>query len=225
MNEVDPSVLPGPASQRRFSGLQLTLAVLAAVLLTATLTLWAASAWLFPSELRTVRLTAPERQALDGKLQRLGVAGGRQERDQEWLRPAPYEEQGAPRTLVFSERELNALIAEQPDLAGRVAVALTDDLASVRVLVPLDPDFPLLGGRTLRLSAGAELSYAAGRPRVLLRGVSVMGVPVPGAWLGNLKNVDLVERYGGEPGFWQAFAQGVEAIRIEGGELRIELCE
>lgn len=213
------------AHQRRFSGLQLALAVLAAVLLTVALTLWAASAWLFPAELRRVSLTPPERQALEAKIERLGVATARAETDEDWLRPAPYDEAGAPRTLVFSERELNALIAEQPDLAGRVAVALTDDLASVRVLVPLDPDFPLLGGRTLRLSAGAELSYAGGRPRVLLRGVSVMGVPVPGAWLGNLKNVDLVERYGAEPGFWQAFAQGVDSIRVEQGQLRLELRE
>ena len=225
MNEINPSVPPAVPPRRRFSSLQLTFSVLAAVLLTAALTLWAASAWLFPSELRSVRLSPPERQALDGKLQQLGVSLGRQEGDEEWLRAVPYDELGASRSLVFTERELNALISGQPDLAGRVAVSLTDDLASVRVLVPLDPDFPLMGGRTLRLSAGAELSYAGGRPRVLLRGVSVMGVPVPGAWLGNLKNVDLVERYGGEPGFWQAFAAGVEEIRLEGGQLRVALRE
>lgn len=223
----EDSASPGPPAGRgrRFSGLQLTLVVLVTVLLTVALTLWAASAWLFPSELRRVSLTPPERQSLEAKLERLGLGAPGEESDEEWLRPAPYDEAGAPRTLVFSERELNALIAEQPDLAGRVAVSLADDLASVRVLVPLDPDFPLLGGRTLRLSAGAEVSYAGGRPRVLLRGVSVMGVPVPGAWLGNLKNVDLVERYGGEPGFWQAFARGVEAIRVEQGQLRLELRE
>ena len=225
MNDPNPSIPLAPLPRRRFSGLQLTLALLAAVLLTAVLTLWAASVWLFPSELRSVQLTPPERQALDGKLQRLGVTLGSPADDEEWLRPVPYDEQGASRSLVFSERELNALIAEQPDLAGRVAVSLTDDLASVRVLVPLDPDFPLMGGRTLRLSAGAALSYAGGRPQVMLRGVSVMGVPVPGAWLGNLKDVDLVARYGAEPGFWQAFADGVEEIRLEGGQLRVELKE
>jgi len=225
MDDAGPSAGTAPAARRGFSGVQLTLAVLLAVLLGAGLALWAAATFLFPSELRPIRLTAPEQQVLDGKLRQLGVAAGPVEGDRDWLRPEPYTEPAASRSLAFTERELNALVAQQPELAGRVALSLAEDLASVRVLVPLDPDLPLLGGRTLRLSAGAELSYAGGRPLVMLRGVSVMGVPVPGAWLGNLKNVDLVERFGDQPGFWQAFAAGVEDIRIEDGELRIALRE
>ena len=53
--------------------------------------------------------------------------------------------------------------------------------------------------------AGVELAYRQSRPIVVLKGVSVMGVPVPNAWLGGIKNIDLVNEYGEGDGFWQAF--------------------
>ena len=60
---------------------------------------------------------------------------------------------------------------------------------------------------------------------VILRGVSVMGIPVPNAWLGNLKNVDLVEQFGDGSGFWKRFADGVELIEIDDGKLHVKLKE
>jgi hypothetical protein len=58
-----------------------------------------------------------------------------------------------------------------------------------------------IGGRTIRIDAGLELAFENNRPVVALRSVSVMGVPVPNAWLENLKNVDLVQQFGGDRGF------------------------
>ena len=37
--------------------------------------------------------------------------------------------------------------------------------------------------------------------------------PSPNAWLGNLKNVDLVKEFGGDEGFWKSFSDGVENIQ------------
>lgn len=48
------------------------------------------------------------------------------------------------------------------------------------------------------MSAGLELRFAAGRPVVALRGVSLWGVPIPNAWLGGIKNLDLVKEFGGQ---------------------------
>jgi plasmid maintenance system antidote protein VapI len=141
------------------------------------------------------------------------------------MTPERYSEENATREIFFTEKELNGLIASETDLATRVAIDLSDDLASAKVLIPVDPDFPVLGGKTLRVNAGVELAYTAGRPIVVLRGISVMGVPVPNAWLGNLKNVDLVQQFGSDAGFWKAFADGVELIRVEDGELLIKLRE
>ncbi|MCL7745083.1 hypothetical protein LV476_09050 [Guyparkeria hydrothermalis] len=55
------------------------------------------------------------------------------------------------------ERELEAIIARNTELARRLAVDLSRDLVSVKLLVPLPPDFPAMGGQTLRLTAGAEV--------------------------------------------------------------------
>jgi hypothetical protein len=184
-----------------------------------------------------VELSAKEKQVLEAKIERLDEFGSSSANtarrrapsdpadDQKWLDSGEYDESGADRKIEFSERELNSLIAGNTDLGRRAAINLSDDLASARLLIPIDPDFPVLGGRTLRVSAGLELAYADGRPIVALRGVSLMGVPVPNAWLGNLKNVDLVERYGADTGFWRAFSAGVEAITIDDGRVHIRLRE
>ena len=91
--------------------------------------------------------------------------------------------------------------------------------------MPMEPDLPVLGGKTLRVRAGMMFTYENERPVVKLRGVSVMGVPLPNAWLGGLKNVDLVAEFGGNEGFWKSFADGVDNIQVEEGALLLKLKE
>lgn len=143
----------------------------------------------------------------------------------EILEPEAYSEVGADRSISLSERELNALLAKNTDLARKLAIDLSENLMSAKLLVPVDEDFPILGGQILKVRAGVELAYYENRPIVVLKGVSIMGVPIPNAWLGGLKNIDLVEYYGTESGFWKAFADGVDSIRIEDGGLTMVLKE
>jgi hypothetical protein len=183
---------------------------------------------LFPSDFEPVTLNEKEQQQLEQKLQRFeslqpSTQGSRQAGAP--LTPEPYSEEDASREIALSEKELNALLASNTDLAHKLAIDLADDLASAKLLVPLDPDFPILGGKTIKLSAGAEMRYAEGRPVIILKGVSIWGVPMPNAWLGNLKNIDLVQEFGHDSGFWKAFADGVEEIEVEEGSLRIKLKE
>ena len=221
-------------SRRGFSGAQVALFVLVAMLLTAGLSYWVFRTYIHPSDFKPVVLSEGEQETLDAKLSMLGVnprellpnapraetfdASGR-------LIPEKYSEDPAKRDVRMSERELNAIIASNPELASRLAVDLSDDLASARLLIPIDPDFPVMGGRILRVNAGLELAYREERPVVRLRGVSLMGVPLPNAWLGNLKNVDLVEQYGSGPGFWSAFSAGIDLFEIREGQLHIKLRE
>lgn len=206
---------------------QVILVVVLAVAVTAGLTGWLASRYLFPAAFTPVDLGPRERQRLDRKLRAIGVdlQGSSAQHDTRPLAPERYSEAGASREVAFSERELNAMLATNTDLARKFAIDLSGDLVSARLLLPLDADFPVLGGRTLRVNAGIELAYRDSRPVVVVKGVSVMGVPVPNAWLGNLKHVDLVREFGAEPGFWQAFADGIEDIRVEEGRLRVRLGE
>lgn len=204
--------------------------VLATVLLTAAVTFWLVRTYIYAKDFEPVELNVEEQQTLDAKLRVLGYepappAGETPETDEQWLRPERYSEVGAERSVRFSERELNALVAKNPDVARKLALDLGDDLVSARLLVPVDPDFPILGGKTLRVSAGVEMAFREARPVVILKGVSVMGIPIPNAWLGGLKNIDLIGEFGDQGGFWQGFAEGIDNIRVVEGHLQVDLKE
>jgi hypothetical protein len=221
------------APARGFTGLQVLGMVALAVVLTGGLTFWFIRTYVFPADFKPVALSLSERMTLGGKLRALGVDPGAvlpsadtDEFDADGrLIAEKYTEDPSKREITLSERELNAMVASNPELARRFAIDLSGRLASAKLLVPVDPDMPVLGGKTLRFTAGVELDYRESRPVVILRGVSVMGVPMPAAWLGGLKNVDLVGEFGGDPGFWKSFADGVASIEIRDGELFIKLKE
>ena len=117
------------------------------------------------------------------------------------------------------------MLARNTDLAAKLAIDLSEDLASARLRLPLDEDLPFFGGKILKVSAGLEMSYRGQRPVVVLRGVSLWGVPIPNAWLGNMKNVDLVQEFGDHEGFWKSFADGIDEIKISDGQVRVRLKE
>lgn len=222
--------------KKGFSGMQVLGIVLAVMILTVIITLLAARAYFFPKPFEPVVLTPVEQQQLEQKLDMLEIEPPAQlqaeklESENDYtsdgrLQPQAYTEEGASREVVFTEREINALIATNTDLADKLAIDLADNLVSARMLVPLDPDFPMLGGKILRVKAGVELAYKDGRPVVILRGVSLMGVPMPNAWLGGIKNLDLVKESGGEQGGWKTFSDGVESIRVTEGRLLVKLKE
>lgn len=207
---------------------QVLLIILATVVVTTLLTIWLIRTFVFPSDFEPVQLSQSEEQVLEAKIKRLdamqfGTTEG--EIVDGKLTPEVYSEDPEKRTITFTERELNALLAKNTDLADKVAVDLADKLVSAKILVPMDEDFPILGGRVLRIKTGVVFDYRDARPIVKLRGVSLMGVPVPNAWLGGLKNVDLVAEFGGNEGFWKSFADGVEDIQVEEGGVLLKLKE
>ena len=183
--------------------------------------------YIFPSRLEPVELSQREESTLNSKLKQFGLPTlpSQSAANSPAIEPEAYSEVGASREINFTEKELNAMLAKNTDLADKVAIDLAENLASAKIIIPLDPDFPILGGKTLKVNAGAELSYANGRPTVILKGVKVWGVPIPNAWLGNLKNVDLIKEFGGNEGFWKSFADGVENISVTEGQLKIKLKE
>lgn len=221
-----------------FRGIHILWIVLGTMVLTAAVTYWAVRTYIYAKDFEPVVLNQNERQQLDNKLAVLGYqpepipaktqkqAAAPNDFDSSGrLTPQKYSEESGERDLSFTEKELNALLASNTDMAKKLAIDLSQDLVSVRLLVPVDRDFPILGGKTLRLSTGVEMSYRDGRPRVVLKGVTVMGVPIPNAWLGDLKNIDLIREFGDEQGFWKSFAAGVDDIRVEDGELKVKLKE
>ncbi len=236
-NPPELNTSPRPASYR--STLKTVLMIVAIAAVTSVLTVWLTTRTLFPAEFKPVTLDAGEKKILDAKIERLdqsrpgrpssrGPAAGRSRESRkpaETLEPEPYSEAGDRREVTFTERELNALLATNTDLARKLAIDLSENLASAKLLVPLDPDMPFFGGKVLKVTAGMELRFAEGRPVVALKGISLWGVPIPNAWLGGIKNVDLVKEFGGQGGFWRAFAAGVEDIHVEQERLTVRLRE
>jgi hypothetical protein len=212
------------------------LIILATVLLTVAGTYWVLKTYLFASSFAPVQLNQQEEKTLQQKLRSIGydfsltasqAKQNNQYRDEigkdGFLKPEAYSEEGAERDISFSEREINALLAKNTDLAQKLAIDFADDMVSAKLLLPLEEDFPVLGGKTLRLNAGLGMAYRESKPVIILKGVSVMGIPIPNAWLGGLKNIDLVNEFGVDPGFWQSFAEGVEHIQVTDGKIDIRL--
>ena len=211
---------------------KILLIVVLIAMATSVVTVFLAMKYLFPGEFRPVSLSNREEQVLEVKLSQLDPTGkssssgsniSRDDSKKKFLTPEPYNEEGVGREIRFTEREINGLLAKNTDLASRLAIDLSDNLASAKLLIPLDPDFPFLGGKTLKVAAGLELRYESGNPVVALKGVSIWGVPIPDAWLGGIKNVDLVKEFGAEEGFWRTFSAGIENISVKEGNISIKL--
>ena len=230
---------PPRSRQTGASGAKLLLIIATTMLVTAGLTFFIIRTYIFPSPLTPVSLNAKEEQQLDQKLTQLGwqveprsavTASSGDSRttdnvnaDSDALTPEAYREFDADRQVTFSEKEVNSMIGRNPDFAQRVAIDFSNNLASAKMLIPIPDDFPIMAGEILRVNTGLDIHLDANRrPVVALVGVSLMGVPIPNAWLGNMKNVNLVGEFG-DRGFWNAFADGVDDIQIRDGELSIKL--
>jgi len=200
-----------------------------------TVSVWWIKHNLYANPFNPTKLNEREQQVLNTKLERLEQSFQKQgkfsgtrtdeEMTKERLEPEDYTEDPARREIRISQKELNALIAKDEKAARQIAINLSDDMISLKLIIPVDKDIPFLGGKTLRLSCGVTLRHEAGKPVVALRGVSIGGIPIPNAWLGNLKNVDLVHEFNGQHGFWGTLSKGVEDIKVSNGSLSIKLRE
>ncbi|MCK5829196.1 MAG: hypothetical protein KAH20_02735 [Methylococcales bacterium] len=203
--------------------------VLLTIFLSVGITLWVINHYIFPKKFNPVVLSQKEDVTLNTKIEQFSwlnqTSSTSSNSEINKLEPEKYSEKNAIREINLSERELNALLAKNTDLANKLAIDLSENLASGKLLVPMDRDFPVLGGKTLKISAGIELSFSNDRPIIKLKGVSLMGIPIPNAWLGGIKNVDLINEFGQDEGFWKAFADGVENIHVNDGNLVIKLKE
>lgn len=222
-----------PASKFRFGCLHVLVIMAAVILATALLTAWWVKHNIYASNFTPTKLSSKDQEILNSKLALLGEPGKDRESyplDKSHdrmpaLEPERYTEKGARREISLTEKELNALIANKPEVARRVAIKLSDDMVSVKLVVPMDEEILFLGGKTLRLSMGVTLGYENSRPMVALQGVTLGGIPLPNAWLGNLKYKNLVDEFGTEQGFWKLFSDGVQDIQVKEGRILIKLKE
>jgi hypothetical protein len=233
MKGKDEKIAEPVAKRFRFGLLQVLGIVGVVIIVTALLTAWWVRHYIYASKFTPTVLTLKERKALDSKLAEIettadkasAVPKKRRHDKGTSLKPEAYSGEGAEREISLTEKELNALIANNPEVAQRVAIDLSDNLVSVKLVVPIDEEIPVLGGKTLRLNMGVILRYENERPVVALKGISLGGIPLPNAWLGNLKNKNLVKEFGTETGFWKLFSGGVADLKVKRGHILIKLKE
>ena len=109
-------------------------------------------------------LSQKEESILDQKLKRfqgLGLsklnADTSNETQTTTLTPEKYSED-TEKVIRLTERELNSLLAKNTDLSDKLVIDLSDNLLSVKLLIPIDQEFPFIGGKTIKVTAG----YGAG---------------------------------------------------------------
>lgn len=217
-----------PNKKKNYSGKQVVGIVCVAMSIAIIATALLLKFYFFPAPFTPIELSNREAQQLAAKLENLNdqVEPKKREYAQDGtLKPIKYSETGASRDISFTERELNAIVAKNTSLAEKLAIDLAEDMISIKLLIPLDPDFPMVGGQILRVRAGAEFAYREGRPVIKLKGISLMGVPVPNAWLGGIKNIDLIKEFGSNEGFWKTFSDGIDSVSVVEGFLQIRFKE
>ena len=137
--------LPSQTAQKpkqSFSGMQVLWMVFASMCLAIVATALVIKLLLFPAPYKPVVLTPKESQLLTAKLEKFEgfkqqPAPGKSEYTKDGtLLPEQYSEVGSTRDIDFTERELNAMVAKNTDLADKVAIDLAEDMVSIKLLIP-----------------------------------------------------------------------------------------
>lgn len=169
--------------------------------------------------LTPVRLAGAEERAFEAKLQTLAAASdGAGDQN-----PVSVDE----RTLQISDREVNAFLAER-GLGEHLRVELGQDLVQVAMIVPIPADsgLPLLAGANLRLRVALEVACDAQTgPNFAIREVRLGGVPLPAAWLGGVKGMNLLDSNLQRDPAVQGFLEGIRELEVRPGGIRVKLRE
>lgn len=232
---------PTPANKPGFSTKKVVLIILGSMLLTAGLavggTLWWYKHNFDPQPMKPVVLSEKERAAFESKLAVFGdppmapvtvnvpvMPGQQQPGRPPAALPVPTVEPGAEnRTIIISEREVNAYLAKQ-NLGENIQVSFAEGKLAANIIVEAPPDFPLFAGQKVRV----KLTFGTGltpehKLSFVFDDVSVGGISLPNAWLGDVKGIDLVEKnLQSDPGL-QRFLDGIQTLEIHPGSAKVVL--
>lgn len=214
MMEAPPKPTESPRRKPRgclfYSGVT-ALVLLAVVAVTAATTAWWVRKQIYAKPFTPTELTSQEQKVLDAKIETL---------------KQPEEEQPPDdKTITITEKEINALLAHNTDLGDKAYVELGHNTIGARCNIPVEEDAPFLGGKTIRAKLRLRVQFEDAKLVVRVADVTLAGLSLPNAWLGGVKNVDLVEEYFAGDEVLSAFVQGIEALEVMPGKLRLVLAE
>lgn len=215
MNDTPP---PSASSWKKpvliFTGI-----VVVCCLITAASTVWWVKRNIYASPLKPVHLSQSEQSVLDAKIAKLELS-------EEVVTPEPpAKTDGDPRTISISSKELNAFLAEQ-GIGEQVKLEVSRNRIAANFLLPIDKNAPLFAGTTLRIRLALNaLMNENGKLVVKVDDVSLGGIPLPNAWLGDIKGLDLITSNIDQDPAINRFAAGIKDFRLENGHVHIILNE
>lgn len=172
-----------------------------------------------PAPFKPVALTTQEQAAFDQKL--AAFTGN-----------APAAPVPAPvtdlekRTLVITEKEVNAWLAKN-ELGENVQVRFKNGKITGAIILELPEDFPVLAGQKIKASLAlvAHLNDASRDLALLVDDVTVGGMPLPNAWVGDIKGLNLVDESAHKDPAMEKFLKGIRQFEIQDGLAVVKLNE
>lgn len=204
-----------PIPRRGFPWLKAAVAFLVFILLLGGL--W----WWFTRPIQPVQLTAREKAVVKEKIAAIQEAEPPKSTGSADS-PEPAYERGK-KEIILTEREINGLLNANTDLGRTVSFQLGTDAVLARIETPLDPDLPIVGGKTFKARARFIVSEASGQPSFVIDDLTVWGISLPNEWLGGLKGRNLLAEILGGGGTGKV--PGIESFAIRPGQLTIKLTD
>lgn len=169
-----------------------------------------AAIWWVNRPIEATVLTLPEKTQLDEKL----AAIDSEQDDPEYVR--------GEKEIVLTEREINGLLHANTPLGNQLKLELANDAVHARINADIPADFPVMAGKKLKGKARFLIANEAGNPALILDDLTVYGISLPNAWLGDLKGQNLLGAVLSPGGGSLA---GIEDISVSQRKLIIKLAE
>ena len=129
------------------------------------------------------------------------------------------------REIVLTEREINGMLNHNADVGKHMKIFLEKDRIRADVNFESPKDAPFIGGKTIRLAAALDVKIDGENVLISLTSLKVGGIPVPNAWIHDMRDKNMAEQLFGGPEGVKRFARGIESFRIESGVMAIKLRE
>jgi hypothetical protein len=175
-----------------------------------------------PQPIEPVVLTETESTALEEKLDRLGAPRSPNETEPSGVRSGAMRLEVEPdfvrKPVIISEREINALIGKNTDLADKIRVSLSRDRIQIKANIPIPEDMPFVGGQTFRLNLSTKLVVGDERLTLMLEDIAVGGIPLPNAWIQDIKGRDMLAEMQ-EDDRLRTVMEGIEKLEVQDGQI------
>lgn len=187
------------------------LGLLVIIIATVFITLW----WVKRGHnIDATELTAPEELVLEKKIELLEKAHGDDPL-------ADMEKQELLGGLMFTEKEVNSVISDDPDFKDRVYLDFKNDAIAVKINFVIPEDFPFMAGRTIKGKLDLGMLLEGEDLQVRLKNASVMGISLNNTLLGDLKDKDLVGEFFAGDDFIARLLKDIKEFKVTPEGLRI----